>query len=107
MRSSDRLILASTVAVLLISVTARPLTADSSYLGQAWFLVLVLGGVTAGLRRARLGPAFVLVAQVIVYVVLLFVLSSFAASRGEAWYAHYVGLWRQGIEHMQTQAAPM
>lgn len=107
MRSSDRFILATTVAVLLTSFTARPLTLDSSYLGQSWFVVLVLAAVTAGLRRARLTSGFVLAAQLALLAVLLFVLSSFAPSRGEAWYAHYVDLWRQGVVHMQTQAAPM
>ena len=107
MRSSDRFILATTVAVLLISFTAGPLTTDSSYLGQSWFVVLVLAAVTVGLRRARLTTGFVLAAQLALLAVLLFVLSSLAPGRGEAWYAHYVDLWRQGIEHMQTQAAPM
>ena len=107
MRSSDRFILATTVAVLLISFTARPLTTDSSYLGQSWFVILVLAAVTVGLRRARLTSGFVLAAQLALLAVLLFVLSSFAPGRGEPWYAHYVDLWRQGVEHMQTQAAPM
>jgi transglutaminase-like putative cysteine protease len=107
MRSSDRFILATTVAALLISFTARPLTTDSSYLGQSWFVILVLAAVTVGLRRARLTTGFVLAAQLALLAVLLFVLSSFAPGRGEPWYAHYVDLWRQGVEHMQTQAAPM
>ena len=88
MRASDRLVLASTVAVLLISFTARPLTIDSSYLGQSWFVVLVLAGTTVGLRRARLSAGFVFAAQLALLVVLLFVASSFAPSRGEPWYAH-------------------
>ena len=107
MRSSDRLVLAATMAVLLISVTARPLTSDSSYLGQAWFLVLALAGVTAALRRARLTAGFVFAAQVAVLAFLLLLFSSMAPSRGEPWYAHYVDLWQQGIQHMQTQSAPM
>ena len=107
MRSSDRLVLAATVAVLLISITARPLTSDSTYLGQAWFLVLLLAVATAGLRRARLSSGFVFAAQSALLLVLLFVLASFAPSRGVSWYGQYVDLWRQGIEHMQTQAAPM
>lgn len=107
MRSSDRLVLAVTVAVLLISVTARPLTTDSSYLGQTWFLVLALAGLTAGLRRARLSSGFVVAVQSAALFVLLFLLASFAPTRGAAWYAQYVDLWQQGIEHMQTQAAPM
>ncbi len=107
MRSSDRFVLAATVAVLLISVTARPLTSDSSYLGQTWFLVLALAGVTVGLRRARLTAGFVLAAQIVVLAVLLFVFASVTPSRGEPWFAQYVDLWQQGIQHMQTQAAPM
>lgn len=107
MRASDRFILATTVAVLLISFTARPLTADSSYLGQSWFVVLVLAALTVALRRARLTTGFVVAAQLAGLAGLLFVLSSFAPSRGEAWYAQYVDLWRQGVEHMQTSAAPM
>ena len=107
MRASDRLILASVVAVLLISFSPRPLTTDSSYLGQAWLLVLVLGAVTAGLRRARISAGFVFATQVAVLTLLLFVFSSLVPGRGEPWYAHYGDLWLQGIEHMQTQAAPM
>ena len=107
MRASDRLVLASTVAVLLISFTARPLTTDSSYLGLSWFVVLVLAATTVGLRRARLTAGFVFASQLALLAVLLFVASSFAPSRGEPWYAHYVDLWQQGLQHMQTQAAPM
>ena len=107
MRASDRLVLASTVAVLLISFTARPLTTDSSYLGLSWFVVLVLAATTVGLRRARLTAGFVFASQLALLAVLLFVVSSFAPSRGEPWYAHYVDLWQQGLYHMQTQAAPM
>src|SRR5690242_10087598 len=102
MRASDRFVLATTVAVLLISFTARPLTADSSYLGQSWFVVLVLAALTVALRRARLTTGFVVAAQLAGLAGLLFVLSSFAPSLGEAWYAQYVDLWRQGVEHMQT-----
>src|SRR6476660_7431486 len=82
MRVSDRFVLASTVAVLLISFTARPITTDSSYLGLYWLVVLVVA-------------------------VLLFLASSLTPARGEPWYAHYVDLWRQGLLHMQTQSAPM
>ncbi len=107
MRVSDRFVLASTVAVLLISFTARPLTTDSSYLGLSWFVVLVLAGVTAGLRRARLGAGLVFASQLALLAVLLFLASSLTPGRGEPWYAHYVDLWRQGLLHMQTQSAPM
>lgn len=107
MRASDRLILATTVAVLLISFTPKPLTTDSTYLGQTWLVVLLLAGVTTGMRRARLTPGFVVATQLAILAALLFVLASFAPSRGEVWYAHYVALWQQGIEHMQTSAAPM
>ena len=79
MRASDRLVLASTVAVLLISFTARPLTTDSSYLGLSWFVVLVLAAATVGLRRARLTAGFVFASQLALLAVLLFVVSSFAA----------------------------
>jgi transglutaminase-like putative cysteine protease len=108
MRSSDRLILASTVAVLLISFTAGPLTSDNSYLGQSWFVVLVLAAATVGLRRARLTAGFVFAAQLALLAALLFIVSSFAPSQGGGpWYFSYVDLWLQGVEHMQTQSAPM
>lgn len=107
MRGSDRLVLASAVAVLLIGFTARPLTADSSYLGQSWLVVLVLAALTAGLRRARLGAGAVLAAQLVGLAVLLPVLASFAPGRGDSWYPSYLALWRQGLEHMQHQSAPM
>lgn len=106
-RASDRLVIASAVAVLLISLTAQPLTQDT-YLGPSWLLVLVLAGATVGLRRARLTTGFVLGAQAVLLAALLFVLSSLVPnSRGLPWYAHYAGLWAQGIEHMQTSVAPM
>lgn len=107
MRPSDRLVIASAAAVLLISFTARPLTADSSYLGQSWFVVLVLAAATVGMRRARLSAAFVFVLQLLGLAALLFVVSSVVPSRGQPWYTHYVDLWLQGVDHMQTQAAPM
>ncbi|HYI54765.1 MAG TPA: hypothetical protein VEX57_12415, partial [Microlunatus sp.] len=82
MRASDRFVLASTVAVLLISFTARPLTTDSSYLGLSWFVVLVLAAATVALRRARITAGLVFVGQLALLAVLLFVVSSFAPSRG-------------------------
>lgn len=105
-RASDRLVIASAISVLLISLTAQPLTEDT-YLGQSWLLVLLLAGATVGLRRARLTAGFVVGAQVVLLVVLLFVLSSLIPNRGVPWYAHYLELWAQGVEHMQTSVAPM
>ena len=73
MRASDRLVLASTVAVLLISFTARPLTTDSSYLGLSWFVVLVLAGVDRGAAPSAATAGFVFAAQLALLAVLLFV----------------------------------
>lgn len=107
MRASDRLVLASTVAVLLVSFTAQPLTVDSSYLGQSWLVVALLGAATVGLRRARLVAGAVFAGQLIMLIALLSLAASFAPNRDLPWYAQYVDLWLQGVQHMETQAAPM
>ncbi|HEY5821832.1 MAG TPA: transglutaminaseTgpA domain-containing protein [Propionibacteriaceae bacterium] len=107
MRSSDRSGLAIIVAVLLASLTVTPLTSDLGFLGLAALLVLLVGGMTIGLRRARLGNGTVISAQLLLVLVFSLVVSLSMPGVGEPWYDHYPSLWSAGIEHMRTQASPM
>jgi transglutaminase-like putative cysteine protease len=107
MRASDRLIVAVVVAVWLASFTLTPLTVEGSFLGMSWILIGLLAAVTLGLRRLRLGAGLVFGVQILILGAFLFLLASGTPSAGQPWYRHYIALWESGIEHMQTQAAPM
>ena len=107
MRSSDRSVIAVMVSMVLASFTIRPLTQDLSFLGVSWAVILVIGVLSIGLRRARFGAGTVLALQLATLVAAVVALASTMPSLGEAWYAHVATLWRDGIEHMQTQASPM
>lgn len=109
MRPTDRNTVAVTVAVLLASLTLRPLTSDGRYLVLGWLLVLTLGLVTLLVRRARLGPTPVFAIQVAVLALGLGMLtwSMDDSTTGGSWYGNLVELWQSGIQHMQTQSSPM
>lgn len=107
MRGSDRSGLAVTVAVLLAVLTVRPLTSDPAFLGYGGLLLLLLGVLTVGLRRARIGSGSVLGAQLLVVVLFSLLLSLSLPGVGEPWFEHYPSLWSAGIDHMRTQASPM
>ena len=107
MRSTDRMTAAVVLAMFLAGFTLVPLTADTRYLGAGWLFLAVLGVLTVALRRARLGAAAVLAAQVAVGALLSLTLSLTLAWTGEPWYLHYISVWVSGVEHMQTQGTPM
>jgi transglutaminase-like putative cysteine protease len=107
MRGFDRMGIATALAVFLTSFTATPLTRDTSFLGAAWLLIGLIAGTGALLRRIRLGALAVLVAQVLLLIGFTFVLAAGMSGAGEAWYDHIGYLWANGIQHMQSQAAPM
>lgn len=108
MRATDRSTVAVTIAVLLASLTIRPLTTDGQYLVISWLLVLSLGVITALLRRARLGPTAVFAIQVVVLGLGLGLLTvSMADPTATSWYGGLGELWQSGINHMQTQTSPM
>ena len=64
MRSTDRTTTAVVVAMFLAGFTLVPLTADLRYLGASWLFLVILGVLTAALRRARVGAVAVLAVQV-------------------------------------------
>ena len=107
MRASDRLIIAEVIAVVLATFTLTPLTADNSFLALSWVLVLVLGGITFGLRRFRIGSLLVFAVQALVLAGFLTLLSAGAPASAGALPTRYFSLWLSGIEHIQTQSAPM
>ncbi|MFP5283454.1 MAG: DUF3488 and transglutaminase-like domain-containing protein [Actinomycetes bacterium] len=107
MRATDRMTLAITVAVLLATFTLTPLTADGGVLSLGWLLALVVGAVTLGLRRARLGSAAVLAGQLLVLLAFVGWLVATLPALGETWTARLVYLATSGVQHMQDQAAPM
>ncbi len=107
MRAPDRMIVAVTLAAGLAALTLTPLTEDRGFLGLGWLLLLLLGVVTFALRRLRLGAGAVLAVQAAVLVAFVLALAASGPGRGEEWFRHYPAQWVSGIEHMQTQAAPM
>ena len=107
MRASDRLIVAVSVAVFLASFTLTPLTVDSSFLVMSWLLIALLAVVSFGLRRVRMGAGVVFGVQVLLLIAFLTVFATGLTSAARSWTGHYLALWLSGIDHMQTQAAPM
>ena len=94
-------------SVLLATFPVNPLTTDSSFLGVSWLLILILGGSTIAMRRARLANGTVLGVQLLILVVATFALSATMVGRGGPWYTHVSMLWQAGVEHMRTQTSPM
>jgi transglutaminase-like putative cysteine protease len=107
MRASDRMGIAVIFSVLLATFPVTPLTTDSSFLGLSWLLIVVLGGSTIAMRRARIANSTVLGVQLLILVVATFALSATIPGRGEPWYTHISMLWQAGVEHMRTQTSPM
>jgi transglutaminase-like putative cysteine protease len=107
MRGSDRMGIAVVFSVLLATFTIAPLTSDPSFLGLSWLLVLVLGGATITMRRARIGSGSVLGIQLLILVVATFGLSATMPGRGEPWFWHVSALWQAGVEHMRASSSPM
>jgi transglutaminase-like putative cysteine protease len=107
LRSTDRLGIATALAMVLASFTVLPLTSDRAFLGSSWLLIALIAGVGIALRRLRLGPLTVTLAQVVVLVAYLFVLVVSMPGESQGWSDHLENLIRSGIEHMQTQSAPM
>ena len=107
MRPTDRMTGGSVAAMFLASFTLVPLTSDLRYLVTSWLFLGVLGGSTVALRRAGLHSGVVLGVQVGVGALLSLALALTLGRTGPSWYTHYVSVWLSGVEHMQTQGAPM
>ena len=107
MRATDRMGIAVIFSVLLATFPVSPLTTDSSFFGVSWLLIVILGGATIAMRRARLASSTVLGVQLLILVVATFALSASMPGRGEPWYTHVSMLWQAGVEHMRTQTSPM
>ena len=75
--------IAVTLSVLLATFPVSPLTTDSSFFGVSWLLILILGGSTIAMRRARLANGTVLGVQLLILVVASFALSTTMLGRGE------------------------
>lgn len=107
MRGSDRMGIAVIFSVFLATFPVTLLTSDPSFLGVTWLLILVLGGATIAMRRARMGAGSVLGVQLLILVLFTFSLSASIPGRGEPWYWHISALWQAGVEHIRTSSAPM
>ncbi len=107
MRPTDRLVVAETVAVFLATFTLSSLTSDNSFLAISWALILLLGGLTFGLRRFGIGSGLVFAVQTLVLIGFLAVLVLGAPASSGGLPTRYFSLWMSGIEHIQTQSAPM
>jgi transglutaminase-like putative cysteine protease len=107
MRGSDRMGIAVIFSVFLATFPVTLLTSDPSFLGVTWLLILILGGATIAMRRARMGSGSVLGFQLLILVLVTFSLSASIPGRGEPWYWHISALWQAGVEHIRTSSAPM
>jgi transglutaminase-like putative cysteine protease len=105
--ASDRSGIAVVISIFLATFTVSSLTQDRSFLGVSWLFILLLGGVSLALRRARLGAGAVAGVQVLIWAGFVVLLAAGMPGKKEAWYEHLTSLWAAGIQHMQTQAAPM
>ncbi len=107
MRPTDRSGIAVIVSVALACLTVRPLTSDVGFLSLSWLLVLLIGGLSVALRRARVGSTAVLGAQTALLAVFSVGLSLSSPGHRLQLVPAVSALWAAGIEHMRTQASPM
>ncbi len=111
MRPADRSGIAVIISVILASITVLPLTSDRNFLLISWFLIILIGALSIGLRRARIGSSSILSVQLATLIACSIGLSLIMAVPEGAlfapWYQRYPILWLSGIEHMRTQASPM
>lgn len=107
MRSSDRLILASIAATALAMLTLIPITQDRSFLLWSVLVLLAVGLVTGLVRRSRLGEGAALVVELIAVVLALGGLAAVLSDSGGGPFAAVSSLAASGVEHLQTQSAPM
>lgn len=101
--------IAVAVAVMLASLTLTPLTVDRSYLRYSWVIVVLLGALTAVLRRVHVAVGAILGVQAVVLVGALLVVADLLprAYEGESYLHSLGGLYIQAARHMQSQSAPM
>ncbi len=109
MRRTDRSITAITIAVVLTSFTLRELTTDHSYLFWSLLLTVLIGLVTAVLRRRHLPGLVVFAGQLVVLGIGLLGVAA-ALPRVVATGGYWDNLFRllpAAFVHMREQAAPM
>ncbi|MFW6596980.1 transglutaminaseTgpA domain-containing protein [Propionibacteriaceae bacterium Y2011] len=112
MRTTDRLAIATGVAMMLATFTLLPITQDRSYLGWSFLLIVLVCGVGAVLRRTRWGDLGATSAQLVTAAGFLLVFSRLVPRPGAADGDDdvFVGIARLAVsatEHLQTQSAPM
>ena len=107
MRATDRSTVAVVLAVFLVTFTVLSLTSDTTILGIGWLLMGLLGVATAALRRTALPSTAVLAGQLVVWLGFVLGFSVSLEGNGQPWPQHFVAEWVSGIQHMQSQAAPM
>ena len=107
LRSTDRLGVATGVAMVLATFTITPLTTDRAFLPTCWVMIAMIAGIGIGLRRLRIGPILVALAQLVVTVGFLLALAGSMPGGGDGLTEHIGFLIRSGVAHVQTQSAPM
>lgn len=108
LRPSDRSAIAVVLAVGLAALTLTPLTQDHTFLGPSWLLILIVGVLSAGLRRFGLGSVPVLLTQVVVWVVgVLLLATRMPALTAQGPIAQVFAEYGAAVVHMRDQSAPM
>lgn len=107
MRDFERLAVATAAAMILATFTVTPLTADRTYLGVSWLLIGLITGTGVVLRRAGLGAGTVAAGQLLMMSGFVLLQAARMPGPEEPWWTHFARLWDAGVQHMQTQAAPM
>ncbi len=108
LRASDRSAIAVVFAVCLAALTLTPLTQDHTFVGQSWLLILIIGGLSALLRRLGLGSLLVVVVQAVVWLIGIVVLATrMAALTGQGPIAQVIAEYGAAVVHMRDQSAPM
>jgi transglutaminase-like putative cysteine protease len=107
LRPADRLAIAVTFAMLLVSCTLLPLTQDYAYLGLGWCLIVVLGGASLAIRRAGMPGAVVGVAQLILIGLLIVVIAAASGASGERLPGQVQALYGDAAHVIRTNTAPM
>lgn len=107
LRPTDRLAIAITFAMVLISCTLSPLTQDKSYLGISWFLIVFMGAASMIIRRTRMGAAGAGAAQLILIGLLTVWIAGVVSPAGESVVHRIPALYGEAFDAIRSTAAPM
>lgn len=107
LRPTDRYLIATTAAMMLIGCALLPLTEDHSYLAISWCLIVAMGGTSMLVRRTRLGAPGVAATHLILIGLLTAAVAGAGGPSGMSMLHRVVALYHDAAAVIRTSRAPM